>query len=67
MGDVSKAGPEWRRSSRCDSATCIEVLVTAAAVAIRDGKDPDGPMLRFAPRAWQAFIEGVKGDDLTIG
>jgi hypothetical protein len=28
---------------------------TGPAVAVRDSKDPDGPVLAFSPAAWHAF------------
>jgi hypothetical protein len=40
---------------------CVEVGSSAVAVAVRDTKDrEDGPVLRFAPSAWQAFTEHLK-------
>ncbi|MFE7607413.1 DUF397 domain-containing protein [Streptomyces celluloflavus] len=35
---------------------CVEVAVNIPGViAVRDSKDPDGPILRFAPEQWAAF------------
>ncbi|AEM81475.1 DUF397 domain-containing protein [Streptomyces violaceusniger] len=35
---------------------CVEVATNVPdAVAIRDSKNPAGPMLRFTPAAWVAF------------
>ncbi|MFE7662626.1 DUF397 domain-containing protein [Streptomyces celluloflavus] len=35
---------------------CVEVAVNIpGVVAVRDSKDPDGPILRFAPEQWSAF------------
>jgi hypothetical protein len=28
---------------------------------VRDSKDKSGPVLAFAPEAWQAFTAGIKG------
>lgn len=39
---------------------CIEVARTAdGGRAIRDSKDPHGPVLFFAPTEWNAFSAGV--------
>ncbi|MFB4305546.1 DUF397 domain-containing protein [Actinomadura sp. GTD37] len=37
----------WRKSSRSSSAgdQCVEVAGVEDAVAVRDSKDPDGPVL----------------------
>lgn len=51
----------WFKSSRSASnGACVEVACTVAWVAVRDSKDPNGPVLRFGTEAWQGFIEGVR-------
>nr|WP_207946505.1 DUF397 domain-containing protein [Actinomadura sp. 7K507] len=59
---------EWKKSSRSTSTgdQCVEVADLAAAVAVRDSKDPDGPKLVFGPSAWQAFASQVKGGVLDL-
>ncbi|MCZ4121320.1 DUF397 domain-containing protein [Streptomyces sp. H39-S7] len=35
---------------------CVEVATNIpATVAVRDSKDPHGPVLMFSPEAWGAF------------
>jgi hypothetical protein len=63
MGDTHTAPLDWRRSSRCDSATCVEVAVAADAVGVRDGKDPDGAVLWFSLAEWSAFLAGARDGD----
>ena len=29
-------------------------------VAVRDSKDPSGPVLVFTPHEWRAFLDGVR-------
>ncbi|WDZ87401.1 DUF397 domain-containing protein [Micromonospora cathayae] len=49
---------EWRKSSHSgDEGACVEMAVIPPTVAIRDSKDPDGPVLLFAPTAWAAFAD----------
>nr|WP_243718475.1 DUF397 domain-containing protein [Actinomadura sp. KC06] len=59
---------EWQKSSRSDNTggACVEVADLAAAVAVRDSKDPDGPKLVFGPAAWQAFASKVKSGTLDL-
>jgi hypothetical protein len=51
----------WRSSSACPSgASCIEVAALPnGGAALRDGKDPQGPVLCFSAAEWAAFRHGV--------
>jgi Domain of unknown function (DUF397) len=55
-------GAMWRKSSYSggNGGTCVEVGTAGHAVAVRDSKDPDGPLLAFAADTWKAFAEQVK-------
>lgn len=52
---------EFAKSSYSSpSGECVEVATNMpATVAIRDSKDPDGPILCFTPDAWAAFRAAV--------
>lgn len=50
----------WFKSSRSESVgDCVEVAEIDGGVAVRDSKDPDGPVLWFTRREWAAFVAGV--------
>jgi len=55
-------GIAWRKSSYSGSngGACVEVGAVGPAVAVRDSKHPDGPLLAFAAGTWQAFTDQVK-------
>jgi hypothetical protein len=39
---------------------CVEVARNIpGTIAVRDSKDPDGPMVRLAPEAWLSFIRST--------
>lgn len=62
--------PRWRKSSRSGNggANCVEVATSqSGTVAVRDSKDPHGPVLAVAPTGWRNFIADVKAaqHDLT--
>jgi hypothetical protein len=52
----------WRKSSYSgdNGGACVEVGTAGLAVAVRDSKDPDGPLLAFAADTWKAFSEQMK-------
>lgn len=59
--DLSHA--TWRKSGRSNDGgggACVEVAELLGWVAMRDSKDPVGPVLAFTPTAWQAFLGGVQ-------
>lgn len=57
----NSAAPRWRKSSysNTDGGTCVEVD-DANPGAVRDSKDPHGPVLRFTPTEWQAFVTAIR-------
>jgi len=60
-------GPTWRTSSYSGSngGNCIEIATTAAdTVAVRDSKDPHGPVLAFGLQGWKRFADEVKAGSL---
>jgi hypothetical protein len=58
--------PDWRRSTRCGNATCIEVAKVDDQYLIRDSKNPDAAPLTFTKAEWDAFVAGVRGDDFAF-
>ena len=51
----------WRKSTYSRSnGNCVEVGTGQTLVAVRDSKDPDGPVIDVSPRAWTEFTEHVK-------
>lgn len=58
--------PSWRKSSRCGSATCVEVAKVADEYLLRDSKNPQTTPLRFTAQEWQAFVDGVSAGDFLF-
>lgn len=56
----------WVKSSYSNTgANCVEVAHTALGnVAIRDSKDPDGPVLRFTSAAWRELTRAITSSSL---
>lgn len=58
----------WRKSSRSGPWTdnCVEVAFVDEAIAVRDSKNPHGPVLVFTSAEWDAFVEGAKDGEFDI-
>ena len=54
---------EWRKSSRSgdNGGNCVEVARNLPAiVAVRDSKDPSGPVLIVSRNDWASFITRLR-------
>lgn len=62
--DLSRA--VWRKSALSSgNGACVEVAFLDTAIAVRDSKDKNGPMLVFTPAEWDAFVGGVLNGEFT--
>jgi hypothetical protein len=53
----------WRKSSYSGNGggTCVEVASRLpGGIAVRDSKDPDGPVLALQPASWRALTDAIK-------
>ncbi len=51
----------WVKSSRsAGNGNCVEVAELPSAMAVRDSKDPEGPVLTFGTDSWRLFIAAVR-------
>ena len=64
--DLTRA--EWRKSTRSGSngGACVEVARNLPyVVAVRDSKNPHGPVLTVESAGWRSFIADVKAGGTT--
>ncbi|MFG2751150.1 DUF397 domain-containing protein [Streptomyces xanthophaeus] len=54
-------GATWQKSSYSGGTggECVEVAAQPHLVAVRDSKQPDGPVFAVAPEAFTAFVRSL--------
>lgn len=62
MSPTPRHAVVWRKSTYSQPAgdDCVEVASVAEGCAVRDSKDPRGPVLAFTSHAWSAFVRTAK-------
>jgi Domain of unknown function (DUF397) len=59
--NTPSADTPWIKATRSGtSGQCVEVRRHYGGVEVRDSKDPDGPVLRFTPSEFAAFLDGAR-------
>lgn len=54
----------WRKAdSSTANGQCVEIASAAGNIAIRDSKDPDGPILVYTHSEFRAFLDGVRNGE----
>ncbi|MFD6970771.1 DUF397 domain-containing protein [Streptomyces sp. NPDC059949] len=49
----------WRKASYSAEGDCVEVAAQSCLVAVRDSKNPEGPVFTVRPAAFAAFVRAV--------
>jgi len=59
------SAPCWIKSSLSfANSNCVEVAsLPDGGIGVRDSKDPGGPVLRFTPGEWHAFLGGARNGE----
>jgi uncharacterized protein DUF397 len=63
MASIGSMLPDviWRKAQySVANGACVEVANAGGMLAMRDSKDPDGPVLMYTPSEWRAFLDGAK-------
>lgn len=59
METVELVQVAWRRSTRCDTNSCVEVASGQSEAWVRNSTDPAGPVLIFSTEAWRALVDEI--------
>jgi Domain of unknown function (DUF397) len=64
--DLSRA--VWRKSAYSgQDGNCVEIATNLPSdVAVRDSKNPDGPVITFTHSVWATFIQRIKAEDFGV-
>jgi Domain of unknown function (DUF397) len=62
MAEHVPSGLAWIKSSfSFANGDCVEVAsLPDGHIGVRDSKDSAGPVLRFTPAEWRAFVAGAR-------
>ena len=61
----SDSGSSWVKSSLSFSnGNCVEVAsLPGRTIGLRNSRDAEGPVLRFTPDEWHAFLGGARNGE----
>ena len=66
--NIDLSGAAWRTSKMSQgTAGCVEVADLGDRFAVRDSKNPDGPVLVFTPHEWRCFLDGARKGEFDPG
>jgi hypothetical protein len=63
--DEMVAARAWRKSTRCETAACVEVATGGPVVGLRNSTKPE-VHLSLAVNSWRQFIDGVRGGEFDL-
>lgn len=65
--DIDILDSPWRKSRRSVSnGACVEAASGSRTIVVRDSVDPDGSVVRYPAKSWQAFIADAKVGDFDV-
>ena len=64
LTEAERAGLAWLKAqSSSANGACVEMAEVSGKIAMRDSKDPDGPVLVYTPAEFRAFLSGAKSGE----
>ncbi|MEU8269398.1 DUF397 domain-containing protein [Sphaerisporangium sp. NPDC049002] len=61
MSPRPKSRVNWTKSTYSGEAGgCVEISLADTGIAVRDSKNPNGPVLTYTDHEWDVFIQAVK-------
>jgi hypothetical protein len=50
----------WKKSTYSNTNGCVEVKFVDGQVAVRNSREPKGPVLVFSSKEWDVFLRGLR-------
>ena len=64
LSDGEIAALSWIKArASSHNGACVEVAAARGSIAVRDSKDPAGPVLLCTPAGFAAFLDGARNGD----
>jgi Domain of unknown function (DUF397) len=64
LSTSERDGLAWLKAqSSTANGQCVEIAAAAGNIAIRDSKDPDGPVLVYSASEFRAFLDGARNGE----
>jgi Domain of unknown function (DUF397) len=64
LTEAERAGLAWLKAqSSSHNGACVEIADAVGRIAMRDSKDPDGPILVYTPAEFEAFLNGARNGE----
>jgi hypothetical protein len=61
---AERAQLTWRKARRSlGGGACVEIASVRGGAAVRDSKDPEGPVLLYTAAEWAAFLDGARNGE----
>lgn len=65
-GDFDATRAIWRSAPGEAGGSTVEVAFVDDLIGVRNGAEPDGPVLVFTQAEWDAFVEGAKDGEFDL-
>ncbi len=64
MSSIEVADLRWKKAQKsAGNGACVEVASFQNTVAVRDSKDPNGPVLTCVQAEWDTFLRRAKAGE----
>jgi Domain of unknown function (DUF397) len=65
LSEAERSALFWLKAQASGASGCVELASAVDKIAMRDSKDPDGPVLVYTPTEFSAFLEGARNGEFN--